>query len=109
VKELYRWLEELTERWQELERLTANMELCEDSAEITVRRLGGKMRLCYKDKPISELSMKDKIEAAHKVGGFLSARKDRIGLMICAAKCAYETLAQEIEGLKKEDRDGEFG
>ncbi len=73
----FRLSDELLSKWRELEALIANMHLKIDGLDLSIERIGEKLRLCYKEKPINDCKFTEKIEAVYFIPQLLKHYEER--------------------------------
>jgi hypothetical protein len=96
----------LNERWKVLEDRLANIivEVDEDRCPISSERLnGGRIRLMYKGKPITDCCANDKIDAAYFVSAFVDKRDKVLVTMKERASKSVRLLDHIIKRTEKQN------
>ncbi len=90
--ELFRLVDQIMDRWIELEKMLCEGELKFDGFPLSIERVNGKMRICYNGRPIAECKSSEKVEAAFFLDRLADEINKKNAALILRAKSALTIL-----------------
>jgi hypothetical protein len=94
--ELYELIDQIVSLWEKVESKLGGVELDPEECDLSMKRVGEHMKLCYRGRPLTQCKATEKIDAVFHLDRFCESLQERDAAMMARAREALSKLQEWV-------------